>query len=109
MNNNIVDKVYLALELTRLWNFKQANRKDIMETFNYFLNSLTGIEDITIIDKLKKELEETKDKYNNLRDNMETIVEEKVAYKKDVLKHILDNAKGDMEPHVYESLQKLIK
>ena len=40
---------------------------------------------------------------------METIIEEKAAYKKDVLKHILDNAKGDMEPYVYQSLIKLVK
>ena len=30
-------------------------------------------------------------------------------YKKDALYSILENAKGDMEPYVYESLTKLIK
>ena len=109
MKNNVVDKVYLALELTRLWNIKEASRKDIMKTYNYFLNELTGIDDIGIIDELKKELEETKDKYDNLMDNMESIINERVNYKKDVLYSILENAKGDMEPYVYESLTKLIK
>ena len=109
MKNNVVDKVYLALELTRLWNIKEANREDIMKTFNYFLSELTGVDDIGIIDELKKELEETKDKYDNLMDNMESIINERVNYKKDVLSSILENAKGDMEPYVYESLTKLIK
>lgn len=107
--NNIVDKVYLALELTRLWNIKEASREDIMKTFNYFLNELTGIDNIGIIDELNKELEETKDKYDYLMDNMESIINERVNYKKDVLYSILENAKGDMEPYVYESLTKLIK
>lgn len=109
MKNNVVDKIYLALELTRLWNIKEANREDIMKTFNYFLSELTGVDDIGIIDELKKELEETKDKYDNLMDNMESIINERVNYKKDVLRSILENAKGDMEPYVYESLTKLIK
>ena len=107
--NNIVDKVYLALELTRLWNIKEANRKDIMETFNYFLNELTGIDDIGIIDELNKELENITNKYNDLEKNMESIINERVNYKKDVLSSILENTKGDMEPYVYESLTKLIK
>ena len=107
--NNIVDKVYLALELTRLWNIKEASRKDIMETFNYFLNELTGIEDIAIIDELNKKLESVTNDYNDLKKNMESIINERINYKKDVLHSILENAKGDMEPYVYESLTKLIK
>lgn len=107
--NNAVDKVYLALELTRLWNIKEASREAIMKTFNYFLSELTGIDNIGIIDELNKELEETKDKYNYLEKNMESIINERVNYKKDVLYSILENAKGDMEPYVYESLTKLIK
>lgn len=107
--NNIVDKVYLALELTRLWNIKEASREDIMKTFNYFLSELTGIDNIGIIDELNKELENITNKYNDLEKNMESIINERVNYKKDVLRSILENAKGDMEPYVYESLTKLIK
>lgn len=109
MKNNVVDKVYLALELTRLWNIKEANREDIMKTFNYFLNELTGIDNIGVIDELNKELEEITNKYNDLEKNMESIINERVNYKKDVLRSILENTKGDMEPYVYESLTKLIK
>lgn len=109
MKNNVVDKVYLALELTRLWNIKEASRKDIMKTYNYFLNELTGIDNIGVIDELNKELEEITNKYNDLEKNMESIINERVNYKKDVLYSILENAKGDMEPYVYESLTKLIK
>lgn len=109
MKNNVVDKVYLALELTRLWNIKEANREDIMKTFNYFLNELTGIDDIPIIDELKKKLENITNDYNNLQENMESMINERVNYKKDALRSILENAKGDMEPYVYESLTKLIK
>lgn len=109
MKNNVVDKVYLALELTRLWNIKEANREDIMKTFNYFLSELTGVEDIAIIDELNKKLESVTNDYNNLKENMESIINERINCKKDVLYSILENAKGDMEPYVYESLTKLIK
>ena len=107
--NNIVDKVYLALELTRLWNIKEASREAIMKTFNYFLSELTGIDDIAAIDELNKKLESVTNDYNDLKKNMESIINERVNYKKDILSSILENAKGDMEPYVYESLTKLIK
>lgn len=107
--NNIVDKVYLALELTRLWNIKEASREDIMKTYNYFLSELTGIDNIGIIDELNKKLESVTNDYNDLKENMESIINERVNYKKDVLSSILENTKGDMEPYVYESLTKLIK
>lgn len=109
MKNNIVDKVYLALELTRLWNIKEAGREDIMKTYNYFLNELTGIDSIGVIDELNEELENITNKYNDLEKNMESIINERINYKKDVLRSTLENAKGDMEPYVYESLTKLIK
>lgn len=107
--NNIVDKVYLALELTKLWLTKEESKEDIIKTYNYFLNELTGIDNIAIIDELNKELENITNKYNDLEKNMESIINERVNYKKDVLHSILANAKGDMEPYVYESLTKLIK
>lgn len=116
MNNNVIDKVYLALELTRLYieqchkdGKTQFKKEGVFDAFNFYVTHLTGIENLSDYNKMEQELEEITEKYNDLRENMETIIEEKAAYKKDVLKHILDNAKGDMEHYVYESLIKLVK
>ena len=114
-NNNAMDIAYIALELTRIYVENRPKDKDIFnretvnDAFNYYLADLLNIENLDKFKEMERELESITEKYNNLRENTETIIEEKVSYKKDVLKHILDNAKGDMEPYVYQSLIKLVK
>lgn len=114
-NNNAMDIAYIALELTRIYvenrpkENKIFNRETVNDAFDYYLADLLNIENLDKFKEMERELEDVTEKYNDLRENMETIIEEKAAYKKDVLKHILDNAKGDMEPYVYESLIKLVK
>ena len=114
-NNNAMDIAYIALELTRIYVENRPkdngilNRETVNDAFDYYLTDLLGIENLDKFKEMEQELENITEKYNDLRENMETIIEEKAAYKKDVLKHILDNAKGDMEPYVYQSLIKLVK
>ena len=115
-NNNAMDIAYIALELTRIYMDNRAkltngilNRETVSDAFDYYLADLLNIENLDKFKEMEQELESITEKYNDLRENMETIIEEKAAYKKDVLKHILDNAKGDMEPYVYQSLIKLVK
>lgn len=114
-NNNAMDIAYIALELTRIYVENRPketsifNRETVNDAFDYYLADLLNIENLDKFKEMEQELESITEKYNDLRENMETIIEEKAAYKKDVLKHILDNAKGDMEPYVYQSLIKLVK
>ena len=115
MKKDIVNLSYLALELTKIYieNMDKSicifGKDTIRDTYNYYLASLLDIETMGDYEETKQKLEEITEEYNKLKENMETIIEDKVAYKKDVLKHILDNAKGDMEPYVYQSLIKLVK
>ena len=106
---------YIALELTKIYieNMPKDksifNRNTVGDTYDYYLADLFGLEDLDKFKETQKQLEEITEKYNDLRENMETLIEEKAAYKKDMLKHIITNAKGDMEPYVYESLSRLVK
>lgn len=115
MKAETMNIAYIALELTKIYIENMPKDKCIFsketvgDAYDHYLADLFGLEDLDKFKETQKQLEEITEKYDELRENMEVIIEERVAYKKDVLKHILDNAKGDMEPYVYQSLIKLIK
>lgn len=115
MKAETMNIAYIALELTKIYIENMPKDKCIFsketvgDTYDHYLADLFGLEDLDKFKETQRQLEEITEKYNDLRENMETLIEEKAAYKKDVLKHILENAKGDMEPYVYQSLIKLVK
>ena len=111
-NSNIVDKVYLALELTKI-RYNKANIIDdmsILDTYTFFIERLTGIgiDKIDIIPKLQKELEESNIRYNKLTTEFDSKLDEilKITYKEVIKK--LDEYKGDMEDYVYKDLKNLL-
>ena len=100
--NEMQDKQYLALELTKItFEHKEgyAKRKDVMENYNYFLKELTGVlnEGANImqlqmeIQTLQRKLAERTEKQDN----------EKKLHR---LIDAINQCKGDMEPYVYERL-----
>lgn len=115
MKTETMNIAYIALELTKIYIANMPkdkcifNKETVGDAYDYYLADLFCLEDLDKFKETQRQLEEITEKYNDLRDNMEVIVEEKAAYKKDLLKDILENAKGDMEPYVYESLTKLVK
>lgn len=108
-NTNIVDKIYLALELTKLKfnNTTNSDKSEIYTSFEYFLKELTGIEDLSVVDKLKDENNTLHTLYEDLKEKVknDTIKEKKIN---DLL-NIIESNRGDMEPRVYNLLVTNLK
>lgn len=112
-NINNVDKVYLALELTKLMYSNTQNNvssSSIYYTFDYFLKNLNDIDDITIMDEYKKEIENL-EKQNKMLHEENQRLRQPDAYLKNSLKLIIEyiNKNGEnMEPEVKVQLLKLL-
>lgn len=108
-NTNIIDKFYLALELTKLKfnNTTNSDKSEIYTSFEYFLKELTGIEDLSVVDKLKDENDTLHTLYEDLKEKVknDTIKEKKIN---DLL-NIIESNRGDMEPRVYNLLVTNLK
>lgn len=108
-NTNMVDKIYLALELTKLKfnNTTNSDKSEIYTSFEYFLKELTGIEDICVVDKLKDENKTLHALYDDLKAKAATTDLRKEKINK--LIEILNNCKGDMELYVYNHIMKTLE
>lgn len=108
-NTNVIDKFYLALELTKLKfnNTTNSDKSEIYTSFEYFLKELTGIEDLSVVDKLKDENDTLHALYEDLKEKVknDTIKEKKIN---DLL-NIIESNRGDMEPRVYNLLVTNLK
>ena len=116
MKTETMDIAYIALELTRIYMDNRAkltngilNRETVSEAYNYYMKDLLGVEDIVNYAQVVEELEETKQAYNILRDELKNKATIMSQSKLEQIKEILEQSKGDMEPYVYESLIKLVK
>lgn len=114
-STSIVDKVYLALELTKIrYNgLLNADTTDIdtdsniINTFLYYVEELTQInlDKIKNIKTLEKELEATKIEYSMLNSMFEERVTDNVQKKHEKALQMLEISKKDMEPYVYKALK----
>lgn len=108
MMNDIQDKQYLALELTKIKYQtlpEKVRRGDIMSDYLYFLNDLTGVLDKSEqIEELEKEIEK-------LQGLLEVVADNNPNFDKKLhrLIDVLNQCKGDMEPYVYECLMAEIQ
>ena len=114
MTNNVVDKIYLALELTKLYITERDrngifSRDSVKDTFDYFFEELTGIENTSEYEDLKKENEMYKKKYEDLMNEFNTRFDAMLDYKLKGVKDFIDKSKGDMEPYVHQGLTELLK
>ena len=105
--NDIQDKQYLALELTKIKHQSmsdETDRRDIMEDYWYFLEDLTSVfEKVARVEELEKEVEA-------LREFIRMQSEKQDNGKKlQRIKDVLNQYKGDMEPYVYECLMAEIQ
>lgn len=112
-NINNVDKVYLALELTKLMYSNTQNNvssSSIYDTFDYFLKNLNNIDDIMIMDEYKKEIENL-EKQNKMLHEENQRLRQPDAYLKNslnLIKEYIINNGGNMEPEVKVQLLKLL-
>ena len=85
-DNNYVDKTYLALELTKLSCSNTSNITDarIYKTFTYFLQKLTNIDDLGIIEDYKNEIENLR-KQNKLLSSQNQDIKLVLIYLKSML------------------------
>lgn len=107
MMDEIRDKQYLALELTKI-TFEHsegyAKRKEVMQNYWYFLEDLTGVfEKIAKLEELERE--------NEKLQGLIRIQSEKqdIGLKLHRLIDVVNQCKGDMEPYVYECLMAEIQ
>lgn len=118
-NTSVVDKVYLALELTKIRYNGLLNNdtkdigmdKNILETYLYYIEELTGIalDEIEDIPKLKNKLEDLQERYAMLCDTFEVRVSETIKNNNKQALECLDAYKGDMENTVYLELKRLLE
>lgn len=105
--NEMQDKQYLALELTKI-TFEHsegyAKRKDVMENYWYFLEDLTGVfEKVARVEELEKEIEKLQGLLKIATDDPNH------GKKLHRLIDVVNQCKGDMEPYVYECLMAEIQ
>ena len=99
--NDLQDKQYLALELTKIAYLYAGSYedKDIYESYKYYLDQLTGLsQDLTTVQELKKEIDKLHGLLKIATDNPEH------GKKLHRLIDVVNQCKGDMEPYVYECL-----
>lgn len=100
--NEMQDKQYLALELTKIKYQKlpeKVRRGDIMSDYWYFLSDLTGVfEKVARVEELEKENEKLRGLLKLKTDDPERVK------KLQRITDVINQCKGDMEPYVYECL-----
>lgn len=107
MNNDVRDKQYLALELTKI-TFEHsegyAKRKEVMQNYWYFLEDLTGVfEKIAKLEELEQEIERLQGLIRVQAEKQDN------GLKLHRLIDVVNQCKGDMEPYVYECLMAEIQ
>lgn len=111
--NNYVDKVYLALELTKIaYSDRQSlTSESIYSTFNYFLKELTNIEDLGIIKDYKNKIERLT-KQNKLlsseNQQLKSSCDSSFKTRIDLIKKYINDNGSNMEPDVKKQLLKLL-
>lgn len=112
-SNNYVDKVYLALELTKItYSDRQACISEgIYGTFNYFLKELTNIDDLGIIEDYKNEIKNLTEQNKLLSSEnkkLNSSCDLNFKTRIDLLKKYINDNGGNMEPDVKKQLLKFL-
>ena len=111
-SNNYIDKVYLALELTKItYGGTEGTSTGVYNSFNYFLKELTNIDDLGIIEDYKNEIERLKQQNKLLSSENQKLKSSCNSYFKtrlDSFKEYVNNNGGNMEPKVKKQLLKLL-
>lgn len=105
MNNSYMDKVYLALELTKL---SDANDPEtIHQYFDYHLQELLNIDDYGTIEELKEINQKLSFEIESLNDKIKNDNGLNKNSKNTLIKIIKEN-EINMEPFVYDSLMNIL-
>lgn len=108
MKNDIQDKQYLALELTRiLFNDKIKHKpEDVYTTYTYFLIQLCELTDtIETVSSLKSEIAKLQEENERLKTDNRVMLEPLI---KDITE-IINNGRGDMEFYIYDAILNICR
>ena len=108
LSNNYVDKVYLALELTKLScnSSESFSNKAVSSAFRYFIKDLTGIDNFNDLEYKDAEIEKLRKQNSALKENSKHTICEKDI--KDLIAYINSHG-GDMEYEVKKSLLSMVE
>lgn len=115
--NNFVDKVYLALELTKLKYYPLTDNArcygygEIYTCFEYFLQKLNNIDNIAMIVDYEKKIESLEEELTKLKQenlNYQIGDYKKFGDKVKELSFVINSNGGNMEPDVKTQLLKLL-
>ena len=104
MKNDIQDKQYLALELTKICYGNKGEEyagDTIFDTYEHNLRKLTNtFDEIETISSLKNEIDKLQKENERLKTDNRVMLEPLI---KDIT-GIINNGKGDMEFYIYEAI-----
>ena len=103
MNNELQDKQYIALELTRILygDNEELTREGILYAYDYYLKELTDtVDEIETTQALKNQIKYLQEENDRLKVNNRDVLKPLIN---DILT-LVDGCKGDMEPYVYEAI-----
>lgn len=106
MNNDVQDKQFLALELTKIaypprLETSGARLEEIYKAYEYFLKQTTEITDeIETVIALKSEVERLQKENERLKTDNQAVLKPLITD----ITTIANGCRGDMEPYVYEAL-----
>ena len=114
-STGIVDKVYLDLKIKKIRYNGLLNAdttdigtdKNVIDTFLYYIEELTGIsiEEIDNVPRLEEKIEDITSKYKMLRDTFDVRLSTSIRNNNKAALELLEKSKGDMEQYVYKNLK----
>jgi hypothetical protein len=101
--NDIKDKQYLALELTKIQcgGSDTSSKEGVYACYEYFLKELTKtLDELSTITELKNEIARLQKENEQLRTNNRDVLNPFISK----IITLADGCKGDMEPYVYSAI-----
>lgn len=103
MNNDMKDKQYLALELTKILygDNTELTNEGIFTSYESFLKKLTGLHDeIETTQALRNQIKYLQEENDRLKTDKQAVLKPLISD----ITTIVNGCRGDMEPYVYEAL-----
>lgn len=104
MGNNVQDKQFLALELTKISygnSGEEYSDEIINDSYEYHLRRLTNtLDEIETIDAIKNECDRLRKENEKLKTNSQDVLKPLI----NDIATLVNGCKGDMEPYVYEAI-----
>ena len=108
MKNDIQDKQYLALELTKIerGGSNVSSKEDVYSCYEYFLRKLTKtFDELSTVFELKNEIDKLQKENERLKTDNRVMLKPLI---KDITE-IINNGRGDMEFYIYDAILNICR